>query len=427
MAHLVFVETTRPGLQAIEAAKRLGHRVTLITSGKFDWLLTDSERAKLQESVDTIWSASDTQNSDAVYSALVACHKSFLIDAVLSTLHQCAAPAAAAAARLGLRATSITGIQNARNKVRCRELIAAADLPSVKYAQASSIDEAVRVLQTIGYPAIIKPATGMGKVLTRIVHDASELLEHFEHAAAQFGELQAGLRDEISLEFIIEELAIGPLYSIEVGASAHGECIPLTILRRKTGRQNPVLEMGSTIPCGLSDAEYDTAASYAIKVVQALGLDLGIFHVEFIYTHKGPRLVEVNPRIAGGSIPDLICTASGYNLFELLVQIYLGERIGVGRLPTRTAASHSFIGADSDCVVRTDLPDDWFAPIRQRLHSGYSDIRAGHQLRKMDGNYDLYGVLRVTADNCMQAAQDVAALHHAVEQVLGVKLVEIDD
>ena len=36
MAHLVFVETTRPGIQALEAAKQAGHTVSLITSGKFD-------------------------------------------------------------------------------------------------------------------------------------------------------------------------------------------------------------------------------------------------------------------------------------------------------------------------------------------------------------------------------------------------------
>jgi hypothetical protein len=39
MSHLVFVETTASGVQAIQEAVRLGHTVTLIRSGKFDWLL----------------------------------------------------------------------------------------------------------------------------------------------------------------------------------------------------------------------------------------------------------------------------------------------------------------------------------------------------------------------------------------------------
>ncbi|WP_431825855.1 hypothetical protein [Burkholderia sp. F1] len=39
--------------------------------------------------------------------------------------------------------------------------------------------------------------------------------------------------------------------------------------------------------------------------LRALGLDIGMFHMEFIHTEQGPRQIEVNLRIAGGTIPDL--------------------------------------------------------------------------------------------------------------------------
>ncbi|NIF89965.1 ATP-grasp domain-containing protein [Burkholderia sp. Cy-637] len=427
MAHLVFVETTRPGIQALEAAKQAGHTVSLITSGKFDWLLDDAGRQARARLVDHSWSAEDTQDPDAVHAALRACLAAHRVDAVLSTLHMCALPAAMAAEREGLRGTSVAGIQNARNKARCRDLLVAAGVPSVRHALVGSIEAARAALREIGYPVIVKPATGMGKVLTSIVHDDAALAAHFAQAAAQIGGLEEGVRDEISLEFVIEEIAVGPLYSIEVAASAHGEWAPLAIVRRKTGRHNPVLEMGSSIPSGLSDDEYQTAADYAIRVVKTLGLDLGFFHVEFIYTREGPQLVEVNPRIAGGAIPDLIRAASGVNLFELLVRVYLGERLDLGRLPTHLAASHSFLGADHDCVVREDLPPDWFEPFLARLHSGSADIRPGMMLRRMDTNYGVAGVVRMTADSYAEVVRQVAGIRAEVEQVLGIKLVEIND
>ncbi|KVE23897.1 hypothetical protein WS67_22085 [Burkholderia singularis] len=427
MAHLVFVETTRPGLQALEAAKRFGHTVSLITSGKFDWLLDDTAKGERKRLVDFTWQAADTQNADAVHAALTACTAEHRVDTVLSALHMCALPAAIAAERAKLRGTSVAGIQNARNKATCRDLLSAAGVPCVKYAFVTSLDAARHALTRIGYPAIVKPATGMGKILTSVVHDDAGLAAHFEQAAREFDALEDGLKDEVSLAFIIEEIALGPLFSIEVAASAHGEWAPLAIVRRKTGRHNPILEMGSTIPSGLSDEQYAAAADYAIRVVRTLGLDLGIFHVEFIYTHDGPQLVEVNPRIAGGSIPDLIRASSGVNLFELLVRVYLGERLNIERLPTLTAASHSFIAAERDCVVRDDLPADWFDAFLPRLHSGSSDIRAGMALRKMDNNYGVHGVVRMTADNYTDVVRQVAQVHADVERVLGIKLVEIND
>ncbi|MET3139925.1 biotin carboxylase [Undibacterium sp. GrIS 1.2] len=425
MAHIVFVETTHLGIQAIEAAKRFGHRVSFITSGNVDWLLTEEDKMIVSQNVDHVWNTSDTQDVDAVRHALKACSTAFPVDAVLSTLHQCVPATTAAAAELGFPSTSPTGIENARDKSRCRQLLDEAQIPSVKHASVHSAKQALAALETIGYPAIIKPTTGMGKLITTFVHSESDVLAHFEQAESQLLNLDLSLRRELSLEFIIEELAVGPLYSIEVGVSAHGEWMPFAILRRKTGAHNPILEMGSIIPCGLSEAQYDEVAQYAIRVLKVLGLDLGIFHVEFIYTQNGPRLVEVNPRIAGGTIPDLIRAATGANLFEYLVRIFLGERIGLTKLECKIAASHSLIGVAEHCTVRANLPENWFEPIQQRLHSGYVDIRPGQIVKKMHTNYDVYGVVRTTADSYDAVVSKIDGFYAEVEQVLGIKLTEI--
>lgn len=425
MAHIVFVECTHLGVQAIEAAKRFGHRVSLVTSGKVDWLLTEDNKRTIRENVDHVWKTDDTQNIAAVRRALIECREAHPIDAVLSMLHQCVPATTAAAADLGLRTTDPRGIENARDKTRCRELLDAAGIPSVKYATVTSAEAALAALRDIGYPAIIKPRTGMGKLITTFVHGEADVVAHFEQANAQFLSLDGSLRNELTLEFIVEEIAVGPLYSIEVGASTHGEWMPFAILRRKTGLHNPILEMGSVIPCGLSDAQYDEVADYAIRVLKALGLDLGIFHVEFIYTSDGPRLVEVNPRIAGGTIPDLVRAATGVNLFECLVRIYLGERIGMTKLPCNIAASQSLIGVAESCTVREDLPDNWFEPIRVKLHSGNVNIRAGQAVRKMQTSYDVYGVVRTTADSYDEVLKRAEEFYTEVERTLGVKLTEI--
>jgi biotin carboxylase len=427
MAHLVFVESTRPGIRALEVAKQLGHDVTYVTAHQMDWLFREVDQANLRRHADRVIEVSDSHDPDVLTVALRALAAIQPIDAVLSTLHQFVEPCAIAARRLGVRGTSVEGIHNARDKARCRDILHQRNIPSVRHAVVRSAEEALAALRDIGYPAILKPTTGVGKVLTTMVHDEAEVREHFAHAGRAYDELRAGVRAEITLEFVLEQFAQGPLYSIELGVSAHGEHVAFAILKRKVGKHNPVLELGSTIPGDLSDAEYDTATAYATEVVQALGLDLGIFHIEMIYTAQGPRLVEVNPRIAGGAIPDLVRTATGGDLFEYLIKIYAGQPIGISRLTCTGATSHTFLAAFADCVVRPDLPVDWFEPFRTRIASGSADIAPGQALRRMDGNYDLYGVVRVTAADYAAAVRATEQLRLDVEAQLGVKLVEVID
>jgi biotin carboxylase len=426
MAHLVFVQTTRPGIQALAAAKRLGYRSTLLTSAKFDWLLNDADRAAASEQADAVVRIDDTQSPDAVAAALEALLREGPVDGVLSTFHLCALPAAVAAGRLGLRATSAAGMLAARDKNRTRDIMDEHGIPTVRHRLVRSRDEALDALRHVGYPAIIKPIIGSGKMMTRIVRDDAETIAHMDSIDAQHDALREAFKDEIPYEFAVEELAQGPLYSMELGSDAFGGWAPYMIVRRKTGKHNPVLEMGSTVPSGLTPEQYDEAAAYCIRIVEALGLTLGIFHVEFIQTSDGPRLVEVNPRVAGGAIPDLIRTATGFELFEELVRIHAGEPVREKRLHCNSAASHTFVAVMEDGTVRADLPGDWFEPFRRRITNGYCDIKPGQALHAMDGNFDVYGVLRVAADDYREAVTATESLRTDVEAALGLKLVETD-
>jgi biotin carboxylase len=428
MAHLVFVESIRPGMRALEIARGLGHRVTYVTSHQVDWLLTEDDKALRAKHSDALIVVADSRNPDHLEEALRQAGAAMPVDAVLTTLHQYVEPSAIAAHRLGIRATSVEGIRNARDKARCRDILKAHGIPSVRYRMVHTLEEALDAVIETGYPAVVKPTTGVGKVLTAIVQNEAELRAHFACVEQSYEGLRAGVKEEVTLEFIVEEFVRGSLYSVELGVSAHGEYIPFAILKRKLGRHNAILEAGSTIPTGLSNAQYDEVSDYCARVVKALGLDLGIFHVEFIQTADGPRLVEVNPRIGGAVIPELIRNSTGGDMFEVLIRTYLGERIGIKRFPdgARTISTIN-VGAFDDCVVRDDLPADWFEPFKAQIVSGAVDVKAGQKLRRMGGNYDNLGVFRVAADDYASAVRRAEELRLEMQRVLGIELVEAVD
>jgi len=424
MSHVVLLESSRAGIQVFEIAQRKGIRTTLITSGKFDWLYPEPERQRLHALATEVVRVGDSQDAVQVAAALRDCHRRRPVDAVFSTLQMCVYPAAEAAHAVGLRGTRLEGIRNARDKARCRELLAAHGVASVKHALVRDVDRALAALQEIGYPAIIKPTTGVAKLLTAIVQGPQDVVAHFEQAERERTGLIDGLTYDVGLEFIVEQLAVGPLFSIEVGIGEQGEWMPLAIVRRKTARTNAILELGSTIPSGLSDDEYERAANYAKQVAQALGLGVGMYHVEFIFTLDGPLLVEVNPRIAGGTIPDLIRTATDVNLFEVLLDIHLGKRIGLGRLLAHTACSQTYLCAADDCVVREDLPTDWFERFRHRIVTGRCDIAPGKQLRAHRNNFGAYGIFSVTAPSYESAREQARQVHGEIMSTLELELLE---
>ncbi|MEV2253899.1 ATP-grasp domain-containing protein [Streptomyces sp. NPDC050147] len=423
MGHLVFVESSVTGQQALEYAVERGHTVTLLCSSRVRYdnaTRAESERARsLAHRVVEIDDLRDTAAAlGAVRSAAAA---GGAVDGVLSTIHELALPAARLARLTGARGTSVEAVSVARDKAACRRTLDAHGLPNVAHALAATAGEALAAAASIGYPVIVKPVRGVAKAVTTLARTPHDVETHFAHAAARHAAVAPCLARELDGRFLVEEVAVGPLYSVEVAADGT-TCTALAAVRRKTGADNPLLELGSTIPCGLPAPAERELMDYAVRVCRAIGMDLGLFHVEVIGTAAGCRLVEVNPRIAGGAVPDLIRAATGRSLFHVLIDLYDGARVPREPFRVRTAASHTFLTAAEDCRVRDDLPENWLESFRHRLHSGHTSIAPGTRLRGMNGNGATYGVVRLTAETASRAEAASAALHADIERLLGIRM-----
>ncbi|WP_407916000.1 acetyl-CoA carboxylase biotin carboxylase subunit family protein [Kitasatospora sp. NE20-6] len=105
---------------------------------------------------------------------------------------------------------------------------------------------------------------------------------------------------------LVEEYLDGPEISVEC-ATVRGRAISVAITRKQLGpppyreetRHNPLLALAGPV------------AQEALHVV---GFANGIAHVEMRLTGRGPRLSEVNGRLAGDLIPHLVREATGIDL-----------------------------------------------------------------------------------------------------------------
>lgn len=422
MAHLVFAEITALGIQSLEHAKRLGHEVTLFRSPVYDFVNPPEVRRRAAEIADRTILLDDLQGPHRLLDALRAGGVDpDGVDAVFSTLSLCTYPAAQLAELIGARGTPSAAVEAARDKGRCREILHAAGVPSLGHEVVTTAAQALAAAEVIGYPVIIKPVYGVGKAVMTIAHSAADVRRHFDELDDELRLLNPGHSGGLDERFVVEELAVGELYSVEL-ATDGAASTPLVTVGRKVGRDNPVLEMGCVLPSGLDPDLEQELGEYCALVCRTLGLDLGVFHVEVMHTAKGFRLIEANPRISGGSLPDTVRLATGGNIFEIVVDLFLGRPVPARPLPVGKAVNHLFLASAVDATVRADLPADWFEEFRPRIHSGWTRVGAGDRVSLMKGNFDPFGMIRVVADDVAVAQAECAAVRADIEQTLGIPL-----
>jgi biotin carboxylase len=319
--HIAFVDANPAALDAIRAAKQAGHQVTFIESGDPYYVRTPANQATIALA-DHLLTGVDTFDPDAVAAALDKCHAEAAID-VVTTQHEMAARAVAIACRrLGLRGTAPDAVLTARRKDRCRAALRAAGLAHAGFAVATDEAGVLAAAGEIGYPVVLKPPAGTDSLLACVARDPGE-------ARAGCAALLAGLnlvpptwRDQFSEGILVEELLTGRLVSAEIGAR-DGEFFPFCVSGRIRWREDEVVELGAYIP-GLDGEDARRCVAYAEAVCRAIGLDLGVFHLEIMLTGRGPVLVEANPRVMGGAMPTIYRLATGTDIYASLLQILSG-------------------------------------------------------------------------------------------------------
>lgn len=140
---------------------------------------------------------------------------------------------------------------------------------------------------------------------------------------------------------MVEEYLPGPEYSVE---TFDADVVGIT--HKHLGREPDFLEVGHDFPAPLGAAEQAELGGTAVAALRALGLGWGPAHVELRRTPAGPRVVEVNPRLAGGMIPEMVQQATGIDLIRQTVARVTGRETSLRRVRAR-AASIRFLVAET--------------------------------------------------------------------------------
>src|SRR5262249_31013245 len=216
----------------------------------------------------------------------------------------------------------------ATNKLRQRERLATAGVPTARYESVASLEEAEAAAERLGYPCVVKAPDRQGQKGLRRVSGPEGLAEAYEaaHEAAR------------NTLVLVEELVEGPEVTVNA-FSLGGQFYPLTVTDRAVAPQPAFgVALAHVWPSGLEPESVGAAVAAARAAAEALGIEDGPAYTQVLVGRDGPRIGELAARLGGGHDAELCEAALRVDLNELALKAALGEEIAQDELRPESAA-----------------------------------------------------------------------------------------
>ncbi|MEV6808884.1 pyridoxal-phosphate dependent enzyme [Streptomyces sp. NPDC051132] len=305
----VFVEsnTTGTGMLALRIAAEAGYEPVLVTGHS-------ARYAGLSDTGATIVDC-DTNDNEALIRALTKAFEPGCIAGVSTTSEFYLTAAAALATAVGLPAERPEAIAGCRDKGMLRRILQREGIGQPRFEVVEDGASAAAAAARIGMPCVVKPVDDSGSTRVRRCDSA-------EQAAALAEEIVAvatnGRGQATAGRALVEEYLDAPEYSVEMfGIDGRHRLIGIT---EKTVTRAPhFVESRHLVPAELPADVAREMTETVSAALAATGLGRGPSHTEIRRTSAGSALIEINPRLAGGLIPELYRLATGVDLLAAQV------------------------------------------------------------------------------------------------------------
>ena len=226
--------------------------------------------------------------------------------------------------------TSPDSIDLAEDRQRFGKLLTSLGIPQPENGTATSVPEALRVAEQIGYPVLVRPSYVLGGRAMVIAYD-EDTVEQYMKQAVEYSQARPVLVDrflEEATEVDVDTLADGEQVLI-AGIMEHIEEAGI-----HSGDSSCVLPAVS-----LGPEQIATLRDYTIRLARALSV-VGLMNVQYAIQNGKVYVLEVNPR-ASRTVP-YVSKATGVPLAKLAARLMMGRRLrdfgyGTGELPCRPA------------------------------------------------------------------------------------------
>ncbi|QBD77257.1 ATP-grasp domain-containing protein [Ktedonosporobacter rubrisoli] len=311
---LVFVEsnTTGTGLLALSKAREMGLTPIFLTNNPQRYpgleqqpcrvIICDTNSGeRLQETIDVL-------DPDSIC-GITTTSEFYLVNvAQLTQLH-------------GLPGNPAQAVARCRNKAAMRHYLAAVGMQQPAFVEVRRLSDLDTAIEQVGLPCVAKPVDDTASNAVRFCASRQDV----EEQVSSILSLTRNIRGQRTAQAALLEAFIDAAeYSVETFSwQGHTTCLGIT--EKHLTAFPYFVEERHFFPAALSPASEQEMRNTVLQALEALGIAHGPAHTEVKLTTHGCQIIEINARLAGGMIPELIRYTSGIDLIEQQIKAVTGH------------------------------------------------------------------------------------------------------
>jgi len=211
--------------------------------------------------------------------------------------------------------TSVESIDLAEDRERFADVMKKMEIPQPESGMASTLEEAVKIAERIGYPLIVRPSYVLGGRGMEIVYD-EDMLRDYVKAAVDVSPDRPILIDKF-LEDAIE---------VEADAISDGEDVYIPSIMEHI--EEAGIHSGDSAcvipPKTIPKKHIDTISEYTQKIAQKLKV-VGLMNIQYAIAKDKVYVLEANPR-ASRTVP-IVSKVAGLSMARIATEVMLGKKL----------------------------------------------------------------------------------------------------
>ncbi|AFU13239.1 ATP-grasp domain-containing protein [Bacillus cereus group sp. BceL062] len=314
MDTIVFIETNKSGSsrEAIKAAEKLNFFTVLLTK-KTKFI---NERTIFPDVHQMIFT--DINDYDNIITTIEKLNKSGKnIKGIFSFIDPYVYTAARLSEKFCSNIVSTKAIHHMENKILTRNVLK--DLPiSLNYSiykPTESLSSFLKKNNKINFPLIVKSPKSTGSKDVLLVKNKDQLILS----------IQSLLNKLPNEEILLEEYIDGPQYLVEILVQ-DGKVHIIAVIEQEITFFERFIVTGYSLLGRVEKRLYNSLFNAINSVIQAFNMKNGACHLELRRIDNVWKLIEINPRISGGAMNDIIEIGHGINLVQETIRLMLGNK-----------------------------------------------------------------------------------------------------